>query len=65
MTIEEKLIEAIAKKWEKWGSKFNDDDYLDFIRQEISIIKIDEFRKGYNQCLEDEKIPNKFGQKSL
>jgi len=33
----------------------------DFIRQEL----IEEFRRGYNQCLKDEKIHNEFGQKSL
>ena len=31
----------------------------------IKEIAINEYRRGYNACLKDEKIPNEFGQKSL
>ena len=35
------------------------------LKRFIDEILIDEYRKGFNQCLKDEKIPNEFGQKSL
>ncbi len=35
------------------------------IKQFISDLLIDEYRKGYNQAIKDFKIENKFGRNSL
>ena len=31
----------------------------------VDRVRLEEYRKGYNQCLKDNKIPNKYGEKSL
>ena len=39
--IRERLIEAQTNKLEKWGLRFNDDDYIDFILSEVEQAKKD------------------------
>ena len=46
---------------QKWDIVPMPETIKDFIRQ----LLIEEYRKGYNRCLRDFKIPNEFGETSL
>lgn len=58
---EEELIEKFDAEFGFAKTSIRDKRVIDFIYK----ISIEEYRKGYNRCLKDFKIPNEFGEKSL
>jgi len=55
-------VDIMGKK-EKYSSY--GEALKNFIKQEITKARIEEFRKGYNECLRDIGVPNEMGSKSL